>query len=297
MRRIIAALKSGFSEKAIYILNHHDHLLSQKEAKKLFDLAFDLDDIRVFRWLSLKSRHRFDLNDFNILNVQDNAILNIQNNERDIEYFNKAMLADRVNIADAIYSLKFSSLINYDILYFNFVCMNGHTDIAKRLMSDPRIESRLDYNESFKLAHGTRHNIIAKLLLSDKRIDSSYLRDYAIPQASIFKDVEFVKLLLSDTRTDPTFNSNEVMRYSKHPEITKILMSDERVNPFDERNSALINACLLGNTEIVNILLSDKRVDLTINGYYMLESAIYKKNTEIIKLLEDAGFKLKDSNK
>lgn len=91
MNRIVPAINSGFSDKALEILKEYDHFLSINQIYKLLNLSFNLDVPNIFLWLITCSDHRFEIESSDVkLNT----------------YFRRACTMNLTEIAKSLFSLK-----------------------------------------------------------------------------------------------------------------------------------------------------------------------------------------------
>jgi ankyrin repeat protein len=131
---------------------------------------------------------------------------------------------------------------------------------------DPAIDKRLNGRgkSAIRLASKNGHVEVVKLLLNDPRVDPSAENNYAIRLASENGHVEAVKLLLNDPRVDPSAENNDAIRWASkngHAEVVKLLLNDPRIDPSDDNNDAIRCASWNGHSEVVKLLLNDSRVD------------------------------------
>lgn len=81
---------------------------------------------------------------------------------------------------------------------------NGHSEVVKLLLNDPRVDPSVSYNSAIRFASRNGHSEVVKLLLDDPRVDPSADDNEALRQASQNGHIEVVKLLLADSRVDPS---------------------------------------------------------------------------------------------
>jgi hypothetical protein len=85
---------------------------------------------------------------------------------------------------------------------------------------DPAIEKALNgrWESAISLASENGHVEVVKLLLNDPRVDPSAYNNDAIRWASKYGHVEVVKLLLNDPRVDPSVANNYAIRLASENE-------------------------------------------------------------------------------
>ena len=169
---------------------------------------------------------------------------------------------------------------------------NGHTKVVKVLLDDPRVDPSVGNNASIRWASNNGHIEVVRLLLNDKRVDPSADDNWAIRYASQNGRVEVVKLLLDDPRVDPTVDNNYPIRYAAqngYIKVVEVLLNDSRVDPSDYDNWAIKKASYYGHIKVVKILLDDPRVDPSFENNYAIRWASNNGYIEIVNLL------LKDS--
>ena len=115
-------------------------------------------------------------------------------------------------------------------------------------------------NDNYAIREASRngHTEVVKLLLADPKVDPSASNNDAIRWASQNGHTEVVKLLLTDHRVDPATWNNEPIRYASqngHAEVVKLLLADPRVDPSAENNYAIKLATRNGHSEVVKLLL------------------------------------------
>jgi ankyrin repeat protein len=87
---------------------------------------------------------------------------------------------------------------------------NGHTEIVRLLLDDPRVDPAASANYAIKLASANGYTEVVKLLLDDPRVDPSANDNYAIHAASLMGHTYVVKLLSGDPRFDLTANTDYI---------------------------------------------------------------------------------------
>ena len=89
---------------------------------------------------------------------------------------------------------------------------NGHTDVVKILLADPRVNPAAQNNDAIRLASQYGHTDIVKILLSDPRVNPNADNNYAIGLASENGHTDVVKILLSDPRVNERAINNETKK-------------------------------------------------------------------------------------
>ncbi|CAK7995036.1 Ankyrin repeat protein [uncultured virus] len=85
----------------------------------------------------------------------------------------------------------------------------------------------------FKWAAANGHLEVVKVLLADPRVNPADDGDYAIRCAAINGHVKVVEVLLTDVRVNPAYDENYAIRWaaiSGHFQVVKVLSADPRVN-------------------------------------------------------------------
>lgn len=142
-------------------------------------------------------------------------------------------------------------------------CAEGHKDVVKVLLTDPRVSPEANANSPFRLACRNGHVKIARFLLRDSRVEPHSCNNEALRKASENGHAEVVELLLDDPRVDPTDTKNYAIRWAcqnSHFEVVRLLLKDHRVDPSVFNNAPLCIASKNGKEKLVQILLSDNRV-------------------------------------
>jgi hypothetical protein len=106
------------------------------------------------------------------------------------------------------------------------------------------------------------HVEVVKLLLADPRVDPSANDDEAFNDACMDGHVEIVTLLLADTRVNPSANDDEAVQSACRDgsvEVVTLLLADSRVNPsLDVMQDALKKADQRNEPGIVNLLVNSQ---------------------------------------
>ena len=172
----------------------------------------------------------------------------------------------------------------------SLAALNGHNEVVKLLLQDPRVDPSADNNYAIRFASGICHVDVIKLLLQDPRVDPRAYNNYAIRYASAAGKVEIVKLLLQDKRIDPSNDDNYLIRLAslrRRVEVVKLLLQDNRVDPAANDNEAVRSASECGYVEVVKLLLQDRRVDPSANHNETTRHASQNRHLEVVKLLQD----------
>ncbi len=98
-----------------------------------------------------------------------------------------------------------------DNLSIRWASENGHKEIVKLLLEDPRVDPGDDDNYAII---STSDKEIFKLLLADPRVDPSDRDNWLIKWASTISDKEIFKLLLADPRVRAKLSSREINIYT-----------------------------------------------------------------------------------
>ena len=154
---------------------------------------------------------------------------------------------------------------------FLSACETGSVDMVASLIElvDPQAEC----NEAIQYASQNGHIDIVRLLLKDPRVDPSDLKNYAIQLASQNGHIDVVRLLLDDPRVDPSDDNNLAIQYASeygHIDVIKLLLDDSRVG-YDDLNimRAIQWARYTHQTDTINLLTEHM---------YRLDGPEYNKN-------------------
>lgn len=145
----------------------------------------------------------------------------------------------------------------------------GHVEIVKLLLEDPRVDPSIDHNTPIEYASYSGHSEVVKLLLSDPRVDPSDRDNFIISHTCKRGHLEVIKLLLEDPRVDPSDRDNSPIEAGVirgYYEIVKLLIEDPRVNVTQEEIDKFISLSSShkeGNWIKVTELLSNYRVNVT----------------------------------
>ena len=107
-----------------------------------------------------------------------------------------------------------------------FASMEGHIEVVRLLLQDPRVDPSVSNNEAILNAVSNGHTEIVRLLLQDPRVDPTDDNNWAIRDASELGHTEVVRLLLQDPRVDPSENNNYAIKAARtngHEEIVQLL--------------------------------------------------------------------------
>lgn len=296
MNRIVSAINSGFSDKALSILKDLDEYLSIKEARKLLEILIKSDEAEILMWLIHNSVHRLDFGSINLIfeNGCKNASVNIVTAFLKLEDFDPTMHNNSALVIAIKYLHKdiiklmlndkrINRMINpYDI--FRSISRLESSGITNLLLS---IEQATDISHYLNIVSGSAYKKVIASIISDKRIDIDNLNK-TFYEACSYGFINIVKILLNDSRVNPSVSDNRAFRaasYSGETEIVKMLLSDSRVDPSTLDNEAFLSASRRGHTEIVKILLADKRVDPSVQDSIAIRLASSGGCGKIIDLL------------
>ncbi len=131
---------------------------------------------------------------------------------------------DGNNLAKVLLAEQRGEILDYAIIKAS---ANGHTEIVKLLLDDPRVDPSVLFNEAIMDASANGHTEIVKLLLEDSRVDPSAGNNYSIHMASVFKYSDIVRLLLGSNKINMkakedalTHNSVPGLNYSEFMRLT-----------------------------------------------------------------------------
>jgi hypothetical protein len=139
----------------------------------------------------------------------------------------------------------------------SFSCLHGHPDIAKILLSDPRLQPQILYR------------ILCPVVLKGR--------------------VEVVKFLLADCRVDPTAEDNKLIYIAAargYTDIVKLLLQDPLVDPTARNYKALAKAVRYKRTDTVQVLLQDDRIKHCKTYNEIIKDAIMSENWSMVKILK-----------
>lgn len=103
----------------------------------------------------------------------------------------------------------------YTLFAIVFASQNGHSDIVKLLLSDPRVDPTDDNNFSIIMASKNGHREVVKLLLNDNRIIPAKYSNYAIQQACQNGHTDIVQLLWQNKKVKNTLKYDNLELYNK----------------------------------------------------------------------------------
>jgi len=185
--------------------------------------------------------------------------------EKDQEYWRKRLSSylefDVFNRADNSWKIMYNKVLKYKKDFYKMVKLN-YVEIVAGLIKEGFDPSHND-NYAIQLASRNGHLEVVKLLLQDPRVDPSADDNYAIELAFRKGHLEVVKLLLQDPRVDPSADDNyAIQQASKNGllEVVKLLLQDPRVNPSANNNYAIRNALMYAHFEVIKLLLQAPRV-------------------------------------
>ena len=163
-------------------------------------------------------------------------------------------------------NLKNINPASYNNLAIIRACDNGHVEVVKLLLTDPRVNPADRGNVAFIRACENGRVEVVKLLLTNPRVDPVCKEDSShIPTSIILRHPEL------NEKFEFYFKSDHNLAISKacengHVEVIKVLLRDQRIDPTDDSNRALVCASLFGRYKVIELLLEDPRVlnsDLT----------------------------------
>ena len=204
-----------------------------------------------------------------------------------LEKFYKACSGGDVGAVEKlIHKVDPSSGDNYALRYC--ACNNGHLDIVKILMRDPRVDPSALQDIGIGWAIEKDFDDIFYYLIEDKRVNKNNIFVYA----SEYNRLDILNYLFDRYPIDiPECGSSALdvcMSSDKTASILKRLL-ELGCNPNYDDNSLLLTACSVGNLEAVQVILDYSEIDpshpdnkpLTIsanNGYYDI----------VVRLLKDS---------
>ena len=200
-----------------------------------------------------------------------------------------------INECDPI-MLEFPGLPIYLKVYYDKKLTRlNYTLLLKQLRSSSLVYNNyfdLTYNSSTDVlifASKNGHLEVVRLLLSNPKVNLSDQNNNVIILASQYGNSEVVRLLLLDPRVNPSDQNNKAIilasRYGRL-EVVRLLLSNPRVNPSDQNNEALISASKNGHLEVVRLLLLDPKLDLLNRYDHAIEWARRYGYLEIVRLLK-----------
>ena len=160
-----------------------------------------------------------------------------------------------------------------DNVAIKMASINGHTEIVKLLLADPRVDPGDGKNPAIKWVVFNGYTEIVELLLKDSRVNPADCKNFAIRMASKYGCVNIVKLLLKDSRVDPAADLNIIKQaaLSGNKKMVKLLLKSLK-HKFN--TDAFI--------EILPVLLNDTSVEII----DLLTKHLVKYKWHIIALLE-----------
>ena len=175
-----------------------------------------------------------------------------------------ALLNCRHKIAELLYP-KIAPSTEKQVFAFIIASITGKIKYVKYVLQNLKNINPASYNNlAIIRACDNGHVEVVKLLLTDPRVNPADRGNVAFIRACENGRVEVVKLLLTNPRVDPVVRDN--IAFIKacengRVEVVKLLLTDPRVNPADRGNVAFIRACENGRVEVVKLLLTNPRVD------------------------------------
>jgi len=167
---------------------------------------------------------------------------------------------------------------------------NGHTEMVKFLLTDPKVNPSARSNSAIRNAALNGHLDIVKLLCADPRVDVACESNTPFINAARMGHIDIVDFLLSDPRVDPGAQSNAAIRFAclsnaadKLKVIDRLLM-DPQVNPSDNNDSAIIWAGYYGHNIVVD-MLAHHGVDPATRDNQLLATAAEQGNDALVSIL------------
>jgi len=122
---------------------------------------------------------------------------------------------------------------------FMRACRNGHTEVVRILMTDPRVDPmKEDFVTEFRVASDNGFTDIVRLLLNDPRVHPEQEDLNTAFQAAVDNGhVDVIRLLMNDPRVDPSAEDNASLEFARENgrrDIMELLYEDPRV---DEKSS------------------------------------------------------------
>ena len=145
---------------------------------------------------------------------------------------------------------------------------NGHVELIKYLLSDPRTNwDAIDYRGRNVAELILRKNKVhcLKALLDDQTFDINARygsQRQLIHFACIYNHIECLKVLLADERIDvcsQDANDQQPIHLSKSAEITSLLLTNPKINPTARDVTGKQPIHFIQNKEMLAVLLSDPR--------------------------------------
>ena len=305
MKKIVSAIRSGFSDKAFELLKEYDLHLSERNIEKLFPIIVEFDAVELFVWLLEKSVQRLNFGD---THCSLNRMLSIAFNYASINIIKFIIISEGIDPMILDIKLKLAvtrghlevvqyllllkdegtGLCEIDGIILEFAIRSKNIEFIKCILADKRINPSANGNRAIAIASGVGLTEIVKILLSDKRVDPSINKNMPIREAVRGGHTEIVKLLLSDDRVDPVANDSSLMRLaseSGHIDIVKILIIDGRIDPTFKSNESLRRASQFGQLEIVRLLMTLEKVDPSANNDYAIIWASKNGHDKVVELL------------
>uniref|UniRef100_A0A6C0JVN8 Uncharacterized protein n=1 Tax=viral metagenome TaxID=1070528 RepID=A0A6C0JVN8_9ZZZZ len=171
---------------------------------------------------------------------------------------------------------------------FEEACENGDIKIVEYLFRF--VDPSNQHNWPIRIASQNGHVEIVRLLLEDPRVDPSEFDNRALQNACSYHHLKVVKLLLTDPRVNPSASHNMALACAAGCiKIMEFLLEDPRVVS-SSLSSALRLAIVNGYIDAVNLLLE---YPLTVRDINMaIEYAKYYDKTEILESLTEHLYRL-----
>ena len=166
---------------------------------------------------------------------------------------------------------------------------NGHFEVFKRILQDPRIMFSAPKNLLLTEVVKSGHVDMLNSLLKCKGINPGS-NECDFLEAVSSGNLRIINRLLEDPRVDPSVKRNHAVYLAaktRNLDLLERLLEDHRVDPSDFNNIALFKASNQGFSEIVQKLLENQKV---LNGSLSasLHCAELQRNQDIFQLLFQA---------
>ena len=204
----------------------------------------------------------------------------------------KAHLQNPALDLDAGYD--FNSGHGYGYRAIHSAARNGHIDVVRFLLTEPRMAPHLTINcrcyDPLMAAAEAGYVDVVDLLLSDARvtIDTRHRGTDILHAAVENLRGPVVRRLLADPRFDPSTSCRILTMIAvqgRSLETVQALLADPRTDPGDGDNISIRNAAYYGLTAIVEALLADPRVDPTAGDNTALHEAQNRGHSTVVELL------------
>jgi ankyrin repeat protein len=199
---------------------------------------------------------------------------------------------------------------------FLLACEHGHTEMAKSLLNDARVDPALFKSSALSAAARNGHADIVAMLLADARVDPTAQSNLALRSACRHGRTDVVRMLLADERIEEVGDALYDAATMNRGDTVRLILADARTTPADiemalfaatdagqtaavavlladprsaviteEGSSLLADAAREGHADTVALFLNDPRVDIAAEGPEALEAACDKDRTAVVELL------------